>query len=169
MWVVVVVVVMIMVVIMIPVRRYGAPVGGCITAVDGLGQLIEVFLVLLTQRVVLALQPAAIGSLGDQFLLLCVSLALFLVVDPLLRLRLHLLPVSVDTLLVETLEVMRIGVTLREGLLAQVEILVDDFAVAGLMDQLAFATATGTVGIFELPTLGAFIDVLRTRSLRRRQ
>ncbi len=166
------IVVMIMAVIMIPGRCQGAPVDGRIAggiAVDGLGQLIKVLLVLLTQRVVLALQPPAIGSFTDLRLLPRVFLALLLVVGLLLGLRLHLHLVGVDALLIEPLKMMRIRITLGEGVLAKVEILVDDFAVAGLMDQLAAATGAGTIGIFKLPALRAFVDVLRAGSLRRRQ
>src|ERR1700722_11996122 len=147
-----VIVVMVMVVIMIAGRRQGAPVDGGVgggIAVGGLGQLVKVLIVLLAKCVVLSLQPAAIGRLADLRLLPLVIGALLLVVGPLLGLGVHLLLVGVDSLLVEPLQMVRIRIALREGILAKVEILVDDFAVAGLMDQFAAATRAGPIGIFE--------------------
>jgi len=164
--------IVVMIMIMVHRRSQGAPVDGGVggrVAVDGLGQLIKVLIVLRTQRVVLTLQSAAIGSFTDLRLLLRVHRTLPLVIGLLLGLRLHLLLVGIGALLVKPLQVMRIRITLGEGVLAQVEILVDDFAVAGLVDQLAATAWTGTVGVFELAALGAFVDVLRTGSLRRRQ
>jgi len=168
---VVVVVVMVMIVVMISDRAQGAPVdgrvGGCVSVDRRLGQLIQVCLVLLTQRVVLALQSTPIGSLAELHLLRGILFTLSLFVGLLLGLCLHLVLIGGKALLIKPLQMMRIRIALGDSVLAQVEILIENFAVAGLVDQ--FATGTGAIGVLELCALGALIDVLRTGNLSCRQ
>jgi len=156
------------------IRRSTAPVAGAGVVVrtgvvgDWLRQLILILRVLLAQRVVLTLQAATVGRCIKQRLLLRGFILLpvgGILVGLLLGLGYHPLLAHFHPLFVEGVDVVCVGVALGDIVLAQVEILIDDFAVVRLMQQFALAARAGVVGVRHLPVLRALVDVLRVRKL----
>lgn len=139
---------------------------------DRLGKLVAVVRILLAQRVVFALQPTAIGRCIDDRLLMCCGITFLLrsgVIGLLLCFRFDALLADVQALLVERKQIVRIGIAFGSGVLTQVEVLVDHFRVVRLMDQLARLANARSVGVLDLASLGALVNVLRMGSACSRQ
>jgi hypothetical protein len=134
--------------------------------------LIKVLGVLLAQRIVLTLQPAAAGCGINQRLLSVGFFALSFqggFVSLLLGFGFHPLLASFEALFIERIDIVRNRIAFGDIVLTQVEILVNDFAVVGLVEQLAFTARAGSVGVSDLPILGALVDVLRASRSRSAQ